>query len=170
MSGQTFFGKYRGTVLNNIDPHGVGRVQVMVSDVLGQVPSAWALPCVPMAGPQMGIYVVPPIGASVWVEFEQGDPDNPIWVGGYWATPADVPPEAQVGLPGSPSIVLRTTGQNSVVISDAPGPAGGIMLRSVSGATIVVNDAGISISNGKGASITMIGPTVSVNNGALAID
>jgi hypothetical protein len=34
---------------------------------------------------------------------------------------------------------------------------------------VVVNDSGIYIQNGKGASITMIGPTVTVNNGALTI-
>ena len=56
----------------------------MVPDVLGLVPSTWAEPCVPLAGPTgppMGVYLVPPIGAGVWVEFEHGDPDYPIWVG-----------------------------------------------------------------------------------------
>ncbi|HEX7277826.1 MAG TPA: phage baseplate assembly protein V [Acidimicrobiales bacterium] len=157
-------------MLNNIDPQGMGRVQVAVPVIQRRGSSAWALPCVPIAGAQAGIYLVPPVGASVWVEFEEGDPDQPIWVGGFWASGADVPPEAGAGVPGSPSIVLRTTAQNAVVISDLPGPAGGIMLRSTTGATILVNDAGISISNGKGASITMSGPTVSINNGALVVD
>jgi hypothetical protein len=46
---------------------------------------------------------------------------------------------------------------------------GGIILRSTTGASIVVNDAGIFISNGKGAVISMMGPTILVNNGALMI-
>jgi hypothetical protein len=58
-----------------------------------------------------------------------------------------------------------------VIISDAaPTPVtGGIMLKSTTGAMIVVNDTGIYISNGKGASITLIGPTVTINNGALVV-
>ena len=68
-----------------------------------------------------------------------------------------------------PNIVLQTTLQNSIVISDLPGPTGGIMLKSTTGATIIVNDTGIYIQNGKGASLVMIGPTVTINNGALMI-
>ena len=169
---EKFYGKYRGTVINNIDPKLEGRLLVQVPDVLGLVPSSWAVPCVPLAGPtgtQMGAYFVPPIGAGVWVEFEQGDPDYPIWVGCRWGSAADVPALAHAGLPLSPNIVLQTAGQNSLVISDLPGPTGGIMLKSASGATIIVNDTGIYIQNGKGASIVMTGPTVTINNGALVI-
>ena len=55
------------------------------------------------------------------------------------------------------------------MISDLPGPTGGIMLKSTTGATIIVNDTGIYIQNGKGASIIITGPTVTINNGALTI-
>ena len=73
------------------------------------------------------------------------------------------------GLPVSPNIVLQTAGQNTLVISDLPGPTGGIMLKSTTGATLIVNDTGIYIQNGKGAMITLIGPTVDVNTGALTV-
>jgi hypothetical protein len=58
-----------------------------------------------------------------------------------------------------------------VILSDAPPtPAtGGIVLKSATGAMIVVNDTGIYISNGKGASITLIGPTVAINVSALTV-
>jgi hypothetical protein len=69
----------------------------------------------------------------------------------------------------SPSIVFQTAGQNTLAISDLPGPTGGIMLKSASGATLIVNDTGIYIQNGKGAAITMLGPTVNVNNGSLTV-
>lgn len=167
--GHQFYGKYRGTVLNNVDPLQLGRIQVMVPDVSAVLPTSWAMPCVPIAGKQMGSYFVPQIGAGVWVEFEQGDPDHPIWVGGFWGTVAEVPALALAGVPASPNIVLQTTGQNAVVVSDLPGPTGGVMLKSTTGATIVVNDTGIYIQNGKGASLVMTGPTVTVNNGALVV-
>lgn len=169
---KTYYGKYRATVINNIDPEQRARLLVSVPDVLGPVPSTWAEPCVSLAGPTgapMGSYFVPPIGAGVWVEFEQGNVDYPIWVGCRFGSAADVPPLAFAGLPVSPNIVFQTAGQNSLVISDLPGPTGGIMLKSTTGATLIVNDTGIYIQNGKGASLTMVGPNVTVNNGALTV-
>ena len=164
-----YYGKYRATVFNNIDPEQRGRIQAIVPDVSGLIPTSWALPCVPIAGKQSGVYVVPQIGAGVWIEFEQGDPDYPIWTGGFWGIAAEVPALALAGIPASPSIVLQTGLQNSVVISDLAGPTGGIMLKSTTGATLIVNDTGIYIQNGKGASITLVGPAVDINNGAMTI-
>jgi uncharacterized protein involved in type VI secretion and phage assembly len=167
--GNRFYGKYRGQVMINVDPNQLGRIIAQVPDVLGLTPSSWAMPCLPIAGKQMGTHMIPQVGAGVWIEFEQGDPDRPIWVGGYWGSAAEIPPLALAGNPASPSIVLQTGAQNALVISDLPGPTGGIMLRSTSGATLIVNDTGIYIQNGKGATLTMIGPTVTINNGAFTV-
>ncbi|MEM8674581.1 MAG: phage baseplate assembly protein V [Cyanobacteria bacterium P01_G01_bin.67] len=164
-----FYGKYRGVVVTNVDPEQRGRLLVQVPDVLGLLTSSWALPCLPNAGIQMGTYMIPPIGAGVWVEFEQGDPDYPIWVGCFWGSVAEVPPLALAGNPASPNILLQTSGQNAILLSDLPGPAGGILLKSASGAaSIQITDTGITITNGQ-ASIALIGPTVSINGTALTI-
>jgi uncharacterized protein involved in type VI secretion and phage assembly len=164
-----YYGKHRGLVINNIDPMQKARLLVQVPDVLGLGISSWAMPCVPIAGPQMGSFVVPLIGALVWVEFEGGNPDYPIWTGCFWGSAAEVPALALAGVPASPNIVFQTMAQNTLVVSDLPGPTGGIMLKSTTGASIIVNDTGIYIQNGKGASIVMVGPAVTINNGALAI-
>jgi uncharacterized protein involved in type VI secretion and phage assembly len=166
---QKYYGKYRATVFNNIDPEQRGRIQAIVPDVSGLIPTSWAMPCMPIAGKQSGVYVVPQIGSGVWMEFEQGDPDYPIWTGCFWGIVAEVPSLALAGNPASPSIVLQTALQNAVVISDLPGPTGGIMLKSTTGASIIVNDTGIYIQNGKGASLTMVGPAVNINNGAINV-
>jgi len=163
------YGKYRGTVVNNIDPMMLGRIQALVPDVSSIMVSSWAMPCLPVGGMQMGVYSVPSIGADVWIEFERGDPDYPIWAGCFWGTSAEVPAMARLVPPDVPAITLQTTLQNGIVVSDLPGPTGGIMLKSTTGAMITVNDTGIYIQNGKGACITMIGPTVTVNQGALVI-
>ena len=165
---RTFLGKYRGTVVNNIDPLRKGRIQVIVPDVC-LTPSTWAMPCVPVAGLQMGMVSIPPIGAGVWVEFEQGDPDYPIWVGGWWGSSAEMPTLSQQVQPPIQGMTFETLLKNGIQISDVPGPSGGILIKSALGATITVNDTGIVIQNGKGASISLIGPTVNINNGALVI-
>jgi hypothetical protein len=173
MSAQRFYGKYRGTCLINLDPLGIGRIMASVPAVSSLLPTSWCMPCYPLAGKLQGISYVPQIGAGVWIEFEGGDPDYPIWTGCFWGLEAELPTDATkasiTNNPVSPSIVLQNTLQNVVIISDLPGPTGGITLRSLTGAKIVVNDTGIYIDNGKGASITLLGPTVTINNGALTI-
>jgi uncharacterized protein involved in type VI secretion and phage assembly len=164
-----FYGKYRGLVLNNIDPMQMNRLMVQVPDVGGLIPATWAMPCVPVAGIQNGMVALPMIGSGVWVEFEQGNPDYPIWVGCFWGSAAEVPALARATPPGVQAITLQTPLQNGLTVSDLPGPTGGIMLKSATGATLIVNDTGIYIQNGKGASIIMTGPTVAINAGALTI-
>ena len=179
-----YYGKYRATVINNVDPEQRGRIQAIVPDVLGITPSSWAMPCLPIAGKQEGAYFVPQIGSGVWIEFEQGDPDYPIWTGCFWGNAAEVPTAALAPppIPTGQNIVIQTTLQHSLIISDAaptavlaaiPAPTppgtGGIVIRSPSGAMIVVNDTGIYIHNGKGASIEMIGASVMINKVALVV-
>lgn len=162
-----YFGKYRGTVLNNLDPMQMGRIQIIVPDVSSISPSSWAMPCLPVGGIQMGVFAVPLIGAGVWVEFEHGDPDHPIWTGCYWGSAAEVPSTALLSPPPLPAITLQTPLQNSLIVSD--NPAIGITIKTTTGAMIMVTDLGITISNGKGAILTMTGPVVDINAGALTI-
>ena len=175
-----FYGKYRGTVINNVDPLKMGRIQAIVPDVSNLIPTSFATPCVPILGIQMGIFTVPQIGSGVWIEFENGDPDKPIWSGCFPGSALDLPMSAQAIVPPIGGITLQTTLQNALVVSDMPPapappvmppvvPVGGVTLKSATGASIVVNDAGIFISNGKGATIMMVGPTITINNGALVI-
>jgi uncharacterized protein involved in type VI secretion and phage assembly len=163
------YGKYRGTVIDNVDPLQIGRLMVQIPDVSNVIPSTWALPCVPFGGIQSGFYAVPDIGAGVWVEFEHGDSDYPVWVGTYWGSAAEVPALVLAAPPGVPQVVIQTMGQNTLLISDVPGPTGGILLKSTAGAMISISDTGIIISNGQGATIAMTGPAVTINEGALEV-
>ncbi|MFT6557690.1 phage baseplate assembly protein V [Sneathiella sp.] len=78
-----YWGKYRATVTNNLDPLMLGRLQAEVPAVKTTIAN-WALPCAPFAGPLVGFYAVPPPGANIWIEYEGGDPNHPIWTGGFW--------------------------------------------------------------------------------------
>ncbi|MEL6159467.1 MAG: phage baseplate assembly protein V [Cyanobacteria bacterium J06627_32] len=157
-----FFGKYRGTVENNVDPLQLGRVQVSVPAVLGDGRSSWAMPCVAFAGPQVGLFLLPPRGANVWVEFEMGDPDYPIWVGCFWGE-GDAP-----AVPAVATTKVLKTDAGSLTIDDLPG-AGGIFLETTLGMKISMTAQGIEITNGQGGTISFTGPQVSVNGGALEV-
>ena len=165
-SQQKYYGKYRGTVLNNVDPLQIGRILVMVPDVSALLPTSWALPCVPIAGKQMGTFFVPQVGAGVWVEFEQGDPDYPIWSGCWWGSQAEIPPVLLA--PPYKKVMLVTEGGNKIILDDTAG-VGGISLETSGGQKIKLTSTGIEIDNGSGATIKLSGPTVKINEQALEV-
>jgi len=167
MHRKRYHGKYRGTVFTNADPDFRGRIQAIVPDISELLPTSWALPCVPVATFQGGAFVIPRIGDSVWIEFEHGDPDYPIWVGGYWSA-ATAPTLAKFANPALPPIILSTSEQSAVVVSDspiAPNVAPGVMLLGGPTSYITVGIDGIMIVAPK---IQINGLTI-VNNGALTI-
>lgn len=86
-----FYGKYRGFVVDNADPENLGRLKLKVPSVLGtDVVTGWALPCSPYAGSaNQGMLFIPEVDSGVWVEFEEGDLEFPVWVGGFWSKPDD---------------------------------------------------------------------------------
>ncbi|MDY6795812.1 MAG: phage baseplate assembly protein V [Actinomycetota bacterium] len=157
-----YFGKYRGKVENNVDPMQLGRVQVSVPALLGEGRLSWAMPCTPYAGSGVGLFTIPPVGANVWVEFEAGDTDYPIWSGCYWGDGE---------CPASPAldmVKILKTDTASITIDDTPG-VGGIKIETTSGMKIEINAQGIEISNGQGASIKLNGPKIALNEQALEV-
>lgn len=165
MSNQ-FYGKYRGTVTDINDPLMMGRVRATVPDVMGDLDSGWAMPCFPFGGSGIGFFALPTVGAGVWIEFEHGDPDYPIWTGCWYASVADVPTE--VLAPPYKKVLLKTEGGHKIVLDDTPG-IGGITLETSGGQKIVMNAQGIEITSGQGGTIKIAGPQVSVNDGALEV-
>lgn len=162
----TFFGKYRGKVTGNTDPRQLARLQVTCPAVLGEGRSSWALPSAPYAGDGVGFFALPPVGANVWVEFEAGDPDYPIWSGCFWDT-GQVP----VTPAGADMKVLRTAGM-TLSVNDTPG-AGGVTLEVSSPVVstplkISLTSSGIELTNGS-ASVKLTALSVSVNDGALEV-
>jgi hypothetical protein len=161
-----YFGKYRGKVENNLDPMQLGRVQVSVPAVLGGGRLSWAMPCAPYAGPGVGFFAIPPVGANIWVEFEGGDTDYPIYSGCFWGV-GEVP-----ALPAVPQMKVLKTDGITLTLSDLPG-AGGFTLEVGPPVVpmplkLVCNAAGIEITNGA-ASVKLSPVSVSLNNGALEV-
>src|SRR5260370_16840926 len=103
MPEKMYYGKYRATVLSNQDPLVQARLMLQVPDVLGDVPTTWALPCLPAVGKQMGVFTLPAMGSTVWAEFEQGNPDYPICFPGSSGPAPHVSPPPPPPPPAFPS-------------------------------------------------------------------
>ena len=140
-----YYGKYRGKVENNVDPLQLGRIQVSVPAVLSEGTLSWAMPCVPYAGSGVGFFAIPPRDANVWVEFEGGDPDYPIWAGCFWGT-GEMPVT-----PAIAEVKVFKTEYINMVLSDVPG-GGGFTLETEPPAVstsmkMVFDSNGIEIDN-----------------------
>jgi hypothetical protein len=179
---RTFYGKYRGVVVDNVDPLELGRI-MPTCPAISSGSLTWALPCVPWGGQAVGTFIIPPIGAGVWLEFEQGDIDYPIWTGCYWNRPEEVPLAARALL-FEPGIAIQGQQLNSIVLGPGQSGAGSVVLQCgtasielseaegivmTSGpASVSIRIGAIQISNGL-ASIELSSGGVSVNDGALEI-
>jgi hypothetical protein len=163
-----YHGAYKGVVVSNIDPMDANRVMVKVEDVLGSDGCIWADPS--YATP--GMNVVPMVNSGVWIQFQDGDIDRAMWTGFWSGGLGEAPPVARTIPPTVPLIVMGTPGQNYVLITDAPGPVGGIhiQIRGPAGPSITLTESYIELSCGPGmASIKLAGTVVSINNQSLVV-
>lgn len=112
-----YFGKYRGKVVKNKDPLFQGRLKVIVPSVLEQN-KVWAMPCVPYAGKNVGLFLIPPKEANVWIEFEGGNLDFPIWAGCFWGE-GEIPIE-----PAIPTKKFLKTDSILLSLDDTEGEGG----------------------------------------------
>jgi hypothetical protein len=163
---------YRGTVVDNVDPLNTGRLQVQVPSVAGTT-SLWAVPCVPFASTSNGFLTLPPVGAEVWLQFEDGNENLPVWAGGVWAaaTPSPSPSAGNVNLAAN-NISITSSAGGVLKISQQSGAVihldqNGIVLQ-FGGAKLSLSATGISLTNA-GASILITPAVVNINNGALEV-
>jgi uncharacterized protein involved in type VI secretion and phage assembly len=160
MSGAgQFYGKFRGVVSDNADPNNLGRIKAKVPDVYGEEQSGWAMPSVPYAGKSVGFFMIPPVDALVWMEFEHGDSDYPIWSGCFWAD-NEVPVS-----PASADKKVLKTGAGTITLDDTKGS---ITIETTNSLKLKMDKQGIEISNGS-QKIMISSSSVSVDDGALEV-
>ena len=160
-SSKVFYGKYRGKVTDNRDPLMQGRIRATVPAVFGDKETGWALPSAPYGGKGVGFFFVPPVEANVWVEFERGNPEVPIWSGCFWGT-GEAPK-----MPATPEVKVIKTDFATITIKDMSG-AGEISIESTTGLKMVMNISGIELSN-SATKIKLTPASVSINDGALEV-
>ncbi len=159
-STQLFFGKYRGSVTDNDDPEHRGRIKARVPGVLGGTVTGWALPALPFAGDGHGLVMLPKVDATVWIEFEAGNPDIPIWTGCFYAGNAKRPEPDGVDARSVTSVK-----GHKLVFDDAEDK---ITVEHSSGARIELSQTEISIEI-TGSKMVMSQTSITFNDGVLKI-
>jgi len=167
-----YFGKYRGTVIDNADPTERGRLKVSVPAVLEDL-EVWAMPCVPYAGAGVGFYSLPEPGTGVWVEFEAGDPSYPIWAGCFWAD-SELPDasDAAIKIWKTEKLTLRLDdGADELKAEDSGGSKitiSGDIVADSGGHTHTVGSAGVTAEVG-GKKTELTSASFKVNGGSLEV-
>jgi uncharacterized protein involved in type VI secretion and phage assembly len=164
-----FYGKYRGFVVNNDDPKHLGRVRLQVPSVLGpEVVTGWAMPCVPYGGQKnQGFLCIPEVGAGVWIEFEEGDLEFPIWVGTFWSElggDSEIPTlndangkERKNEQQQSTRKIIKTPKGHTIQFEDANGEEMVIIVEATHKHVVTLNKDGIQISDGANGNTIIMG-------------
>ena len=167
-----FFGKYRGTVTDVSDPDNNGRIKAQVPAVMGETEIGWALPAFPFAGDGHGLVMLPEVGSMVWIEFEAGNLDFPIWSGGFFLPGQRPAPDghgARVVVSRNQHQVLLDDDADEVIVKHSAGPEIKMTATAITltcGACVIeIGLTAISLNNG----IIKVGPAgVSLVNGAMS--
>lgn len=154
-----FFGKYRGIVQDVDDPEKMGRIVAKVPEIYQGQGSPWALPCVPFAGDNHGLVVLPEVGDGVWIEFEGGDPSRPIWTGCWWGS-------GEMPQPGAKDVRVLINSSGQKIILDEQ--ANKIQLLHPGGAEFTMTDSDITLKIGS-SKIVLSLSGVSINDGAFEV-
>lgn len=152
-----YYGKYRGAVIA-VDA-GTLRIKAKVPAVLGEQTTGWCMPCVPYAGPNVGVAFLPEPGAGVWIEFEGGDVSYPIWTGCYWRAgeqPAAAAPAVKTIVTAAGQTILFDDSEESITISDTHEN------------NVRLDTNGITLERG-GKKVVISPKSVNVNAGALEV-
>jgi uncharacterized protein involved in type VI secretion and phage assembly len=173
---QRYYGKYRGFVVDNKDPAQLGRLRLRVPSVLGNdVVTGWASACVPFGGAaDQGFLFIPDPGAGVWVEFEEGDLEFPIWVGTFWSKPdagtelpnPNGPDGAELSQPQDPPTckIIKTAKGHTVQLEDADGKESVLVCNATGELLLVMDTDGVRITDGKrGNKLVMDSSGITVN-------
>lgn len=171
-----YYSIYRGFVADNNDPENLARVKVKVPQIYGEdyIPDYWAWPRGMPAGKNMGLFIMPNKDDCIWVTFENGDTDYPVWEHGWWAD-GEVPAEAKNNGTNPSNIVLQgvkghrieiDNNNNRVKVSTKRGIA--LVIDEKSGVTIEALNKDVTINSGTSKVVISSGE-VSITAGSISV-
>lgn len=134
-----------------------------------------------MAGAGRGVFMQPQPGDEVVVAFEDGNPNQPIILGGVWNRESPVPGQASQSTDNNIRTIVSRSG-HELTFDDSPGSEK-VTLRAKSGPQVVLDAHAVTIHSGastitvdatgsitiQGARITLSGATVAIS-GALTVN
>jgi len=173
-SAVKYYGKYPGFVVDRAPAtdagHHRGELIVRVPGVLEEDGSGGQQPLQARAAPAFmpGLFWIPEVGDSVWVEFAAGEIEHPIWTGVWYAndgTPATV----DGGRPTEEQKVLRTTSGKVIQLDDTGGSEQLVLADEANQSRIVMDVNGIKLEAGA-CSIELAGSTLRLTNGAHTLE
>lgn len=175
-------GIYSGSVLDNHDPDGLGRVRVRVVG-LPDPGDLWARVATLMAGAHRGTWFMPEEGDEVLVAFEGGDIRRPFVLGALWNRDAP-PPEAAdqasavktirsrsgttirlIDDGGNARVVVETPGGQCLVLQDAPGS---VHIEDANGNAMTLSPSGITIN--ASATLSLSSSNIEINAGLVSVN
>jgi hypothetical protein len=142
-----YYGKYSGEVTDNQDKDQVGKIKVKVASVFGKDMAVTARPCLPY-----GHFFIPSVGTQVWVEFEAGDPNFPLWVGTWYQVGA-TPPKAALSPPDNR--VIQTASGHTIEIMDKAGEERIVIKHKGNSFVSIDKDGTVIIGNQKGSMLVL---------------
>jgi hypothetical protein len=152
-----YFGKYSG-VVREVDPESMC-VRAEVPAVYHDAITPWAMPCVPFAGPKHGLVLLPEVGDGVWIEFEAGRLEAPIWSGCFWAND-------QRPTPSTEKARLLSTSAGHQILLDEDADEIGVVHPG--GAQITISKDEIKLSLG-GCVLKVTRTEIDLNNGMVKV-
>lgn len=157
--GTTYHGKYRGLVTDVADPDNRCRIKARVPGLLDDQETGWAMPVLPFAGDGHGMVMLPSVGSGVWIEFEAGRLDLPLWCGGWFANGQRTDPQGE-----KVRVIVSETGHRFVLDDDA----GEVIVKHSGGAEIKLTASGIELSF-QACKIEISATAISLNNGLIKV-
>jgi len=142
-----YYGKYSGAVTDNQDKDQVGKIKVNVPSVFGSDMEVTARPCL-----TYGHFFIPSVGTKVWVEFEAGDPNFPIWVGA-WYPQGSTPPQAANSPPDNR--VIQTASGHTIEIMDKDGAEKIVIKHKGNSFVSIDKDGTVIVGNQNGSMLVL---------------
>ena len=173
---QEYFGKYTGIVESNSHDAKLGWIDVKVPTIFGNEEVVTARPALPF-----GYLFAPDKEQKVWIEFEGGSTELPLWTGVQYlqdgvpdAYDLD-PPEKRVLHSPSGHVMIFNDKSGSEAIEIHDGPNGHNVVLNKDGITVsdgahgnevVLSSSGVLMKNSSGAKIELASSGITVDAGA----